>query len=199
MKKILATALLALAPAAGVFADGLEVLVWQFQGNETVNRNGTQVGAFGLIGDAIDVRIAYDNGSGTTGYLNWWDGNETTPPPTFSSTPLLVTDNEDDLPVTWYADITPSAATDYAGYTFTVELGNWDETEHTWTVQAVSSTPASYDSLARHIQSWTDSAGTHSVMAWTPSYAVPEPTSGLLLVLGAAALGLRRRRNVVRG
>ena len=35
----------------------------------------------------------------------------------------------------------------------------------------------------------------HSITAWAPvSYAVPEPNSAMLLLLGCAALGLRRRR-----
>ena len=35
----------------------------------------------------------------------------------------------------------------------------------------------------------------HSITAWAPtSYVIPEPNSAMLLLLGCAALGLRRRR-----
>ena len=37
----------------------------------------------------------------------------------------------------------------------------------------------------------------HSITAWAPvSYVVPEPNSAMLLLLGCAALGLRRRRQL---
>ena len=37
----------------------------------------------------------------------------------------------------------------------------------------------------------------HSITAWAPvSYVVPEPNSAMLLLLGCAALGLRRRRRL---
>ena len=81
---------------------------------------------------------------------------------------------------------------DYASteYSFLVELGHWKGDE--WTVMAASMV-ASYDYLREG--GWTTDTREDPPRQgpWTPTYAVPEPTSGLLLLVGGALLALRRR------
>ena len=78
---------------------------------------------------------------------------------------------------------------DYASKSFTIELFNGDQ----WLAR---STAANGNALGQFItsgMSMNPAAG-----GWTPtSYAVPEPTSGLLFVLGGMLLGLKRRRQKV--
>ena len=54
----------------------------------------------------------------------------------------------------------------------------------------------SYNYLAthEHVGSWSDIASDLTGV-WKPSgYSVPEPSSGLLMLIGGALLALRRRR-----
>ena len=78
-------------------------------------------------------------------------------------------------------------------YSFTVELGNIDSSDN-WTTVAYSAT-ATYSSLADYIhQTFDINPGQTAV--WTPTSftAVPEPSSGLLTLIGFAFLALRRKR-----
>ena len=90
--------------------------------------------------------------------------------------------------------ITPYAS---AEYSFMIELGNWDVNSGTWTMVAMSEA-VSYDTLARqgHIGVWSgETIAVQNPDAWAvSSYTVPEPTGGLLFVVGGALLALRRRR-----
>ena len=93
---------------------------------------------------------------------------------------------------------------DYAAgtpeYNFIVEIGNlaWDESSGTasWVETIAKSDPVSYTWLyeANHIASTFD-LNPPQGMAWTPTSftEVPEPSSGLLLLIGGALLALRRR------
>ena len=78
-------------------------------------------------------------------------------------------------------------------FSFTVELGNIDSSD-TWTTIATSATVA-YSSLGDYIhQTFDINPGQTAV--WTPtSFAVPEPSGGLLMVIGGALLALRRKRS----
>ncbi len=96
-------------------------------------------------------------------------------------------------PIGDYASGTPE-------YNFIVEIGNvaWDDTSGTasWVETIAKSDPVSYTWLyeANHIAATFD-LNPPPGMAWTPTAftEVPEPSSGLLLLIGGALLALRRR------
>ena len=79
-------------------------------------------------------------------------------------------------------------------YSFVIELGNvsWDGNEASWVTVATSEV-ATYSDLSRYIHTSFDPNPTSGVV-WAPkAYTVPEPSSGLLLLIGGALLALRRR------
>ena len=92
------------------------------------------------------------------------------------------------IPVWAYADVGGMES-----YSFAVELGNWENGE--WVKTLVTSETIPYDNLRSHIKEW-DGIESIDSFAWIPAaYAVPEPSSGLLVLLGGALMALRRRRN----
>ena len=99
------------------------------------------------------------------------------------------------LPTFLYA-VLPSNA---AELSFAIELGNFDN--GAWTTLATSGSLA-YSSLesAEGAAGYTyltspDAFSLNGLMAWAPqAYPVPEPSSGLLLLVGAGLLALRRGR-----
>lgn len=98
-------------------------------------------------------------------------------------------------------NLSPLSAADYSvgspEFSFIIELGNvaWDEGGGTWTTIATSGAAESYQSLANYIHQTFDLSPGQSAV-WTPTQfvAVPEPSRGILVVLGTAILALRRRR-----
>lgn len=77
-------------------------------------------------------------------------------------------------------------------YSFLVELGHMDENGN-WTVMAVSET-ATYEALQAAGFTTSDAVNYPNMTPWTPTFTVPEPSSGLLLLVGGALLSLRRKR-----
>lgn len=92
----------------------------------------------------------------------------------------------------------PLSTVDYSvgspEFSFIIELGNVDE-GGTWTTIATSGAAESYQSLANYIHQKFE-LGPGQSAAWTPTQfvAVPEPSGGILVVLGTAFLALWRRR-----
>ena len=100
-----------------------------------------------------------------------------------------------DVPDEFFAAVVPYNS---PAYSFLIELGNYDYNSGSWTVLAVSDT-VSYTTLKDvkyNIAEWSDNEHpTPTGGAWAPkNYTVPEPTGGLLFVIGGALLALRRRR-----
>lgn len=89
----------------------------------------------------------------------------------------------------WYA-LLPSSP---EGLSFVVELGNWEAGE--W-VGIATSQSYTYDLLQDHIiQDWSGPGAIPAIGPWVASgYVVPEPSSGLLLLIGGGLLALRRKR-----
>ena len=100
------------------------------------------------------------------------------------------------VPMTWLADVT-AYASDSPEYAFVIELGNYDGSN--WSMLAVSETVTYTDLAANsHIDN-VSGYNPNPVTPWMPSsYVVPEPTSGMLVLVGAALLALRRRRGALR-
>ena len=78
-------------------------------------------------------------------------------------------------------------------YSFIIELGNIDSSDN-WTTVATSAAET-YSGVAAYIHQTFD-INPSSLAVWTPMQftAVPEPSSGLLTLLGLALLSLRRKR-----
>lgn len=79
-------------------------------------------------------------------------------------------------------------------YSFIVELGNINSDDYSWTTVAKSAA-ATYSSLGDYIHK-TFNLDPGQTAVWTPTQfqAVPEPSGGLLVLVGVAFLALRRRR-----
>ena len=80
-------------------------------------------------------------------------------------------------------------------FSFIVELGNIDSSDN-WTTVATSAAKA-YSDLADYIHQTFD-INPGQLAVWTPTQftAVPEPSGGLLTLIGFAVLALRRKRLV---
>ena len=92
-------------------------------------------------------------------------------------------------------DMLDSGTTAAAGFSsspafssFLIELYNESDQKVGWTTLPYSTAMANYV--------YRDPTAAGSTGVFTVSQVIPEPTSGLLLLLGMAGLALRRRRNV---
>ncbi len=90
------------------------------------------------------------------------------------------------------------SVSDPSQLSFAIELGNWEGGE--WVVLATTER-MSYSSLTVssqdgvHILQMADNVDLNNYQAWAPAaYNVPEPSSGLLVLIGVGLLALRRGR-----
>ena len=89
----------------------------------------------------------------------------------------------------WFAVLPESPE----GLSFMVELGNWDSGTWTGIAHSQSYTYAQLQSYIIH--EWSGPGATPAIEPWgAGGYVVPEPSSGLLLLVGGGLLALRRKR-----
>lgn len=92
----------------------------------------------------------------------------------------------------WYAILPDNPE----GLSFMIELGNWDDDDN-W-VGIAQSQSYTYAQLRDHIvRDWDTPDPKPAVSIWiADGYVVPEPSSGILLLIGGGLLALRRKRKV---
>lgn len=168
MKRLMmlfAVAVLSMATQAGA-------MYWQVS-----SANNTNVSADKWTMARVEV---YQGGAGTGNYLQIWDGES------WSSGVSYVDKTEEGawFDVTAYASGSPE-------YSFVLELVN-NDLEVQGTSAAVSYSKLVSDKV---ITSSFDSIAPGSYTSWNQGFVdIPEPTSGLMLLLGASMLALRRRK-----
>ena len=173
-------------------ADGGEVLWWMVGENyesitgKTTDGSGKTMTAKDL--KVSDARVRYQDASGTTlGYLKLYGLDENGNVYSLDGVAGV------GLPAEYFADLSGLSGTSYS---FVLELGNWKE--GSWVHTSMESQAASYESLVanKHISQWHETTPTYGT-PWNPTTGytvVPEPSSGLMLLVGGAFLMLRRRR-----
>lgn len=174
--------------------EGGEVLWWTI-GTDYQNITGTShdgtVFTAGSLG-VTDVRVRYTSTEdGSTGFLTLLQINPDKTVSVYDGSAGLGGEYGMGLPAEYYGSLSGLSGT---SYNFVLELGNYANGQ--WVGTSMVSKPASYQSLLedKHIASWTLDPidGT----PWTPTVfvVVPEPTGGLLMLIGSALLMLRRKR-----
>lgn len=194
MKRVV-SACIALALGAAYAASDSEFLLWMVESPDVVKDDVTMTFAdFSALNKVNSARVAVSGGglSGDT-YLNIYttaDGEIWT----VSDSPYMEVTEAGLAGPIW------SGLGDYNSsvYSFTIELGNYDLTSEAWTLLARSET-ASYQKLRDEWSTNTSVLDVPGTIEWTGGAytAVPEPSGGMLFLLGGMILALRRRRPAV--
>ena len=198
----------ALALTAGVASAGDDVLYWMVDSSATVEKDGvtTSVSSFfdnyaAPEGSAFAARVRVTGGDIQDGQDVFLD---------LDIPGYGVDTGNGDLGVEfgdaggyWGAGVptgNQSPSGDFSAgtpeYSFIVELGNIDSSDN-WTTVATSAS-ATYSSLGDYIHQTFD-INPGQIAVWAPSTftAVPEPSGGLLVLIGTALLALRRKQKGV--
>lgn len=185
-----------LATAAAAAAEG-EVLWWMvgpdFGSITAKNTDGGTVKAADL--GVTDVRVRYESTDGSVGYLSFFGLNEDGSVTVYDGSTKLGGEYGMGLPAEYFGDLSGLSG---ESYNFVVELGNYSDGR--WTRTSMESEKVSYGTLLaqKHITAWQNVSPSYGTPWVAGNYSVvPEPTSGLLTVLGIAFLALRRRRGSV--
>lgn len=188
---------LMLAAFSARASDG-EVLWWtiglDYASIQADAGDGTFVTAGSL--NVTDVRVRYDNmEDGSSGYLTFFglgDDGETVY--VYDGSAGLGGEYGAGLPAEYFGDLSGLSGSS-ASYSFAIELGNYIDGR--WARTSMVSESVPYDELAAkmHIAKWEHETPV-SGQAWSPVYysVVPEPSGGLLMLVGGALLALRRKR-----
>ena len=201
-KRLTAAILLVLACAAR--GDQDNVLLWWFDDPEIAEvGGGAPIHAGNLVGRGGDaegkgvnaLRISVTDNEGHKVYLNLGlQPVDDTAVVTWQSWMALPDAGGDFWAGPGYADLAGLKLSN-TGLMFAVELGNYDG--FNWVVLAGSAGSTLQELIdgGHIISSELSCQGTYD---WTASgYSVPEPSSGLLVLIGGALLALRRRRKDV--
>ena len=184
--KIVVAAALAYATQARAASD--TYLYFQIVDNPTIiTLAGTQVPLSGYNWNGLDVtaaRVVSMNGNVDTPLALHYNAGGT-----LTDTGVSMVNMGVNMPL--YAALPD----DPSSLSFAIELGNYNN--GTWTTLATSGS-LDYTSLQSAGYTYMPSSGElalATLTAWAPTaYSVPEPSSGLLLLLGASLLALKRRR-----
>lgn len=168
MKRVL----FAVAMACAMISAQASYLNWQVDDTEF---NGREVVGANLY--AFDSSISFDDIRNGTKSATSIDGT-------------------DQIGVTNFADL--SQLTDPSSYSFYIELIGYESAQHTSPADSIvigtSGKAMTYEQLsgAGYIGTSMD---VPSIAPWVgDGYVVPEPTSGLLMMMGLALLSLKRRK-----
>lgn len=176
--------------SAGALAGDGEVL-WWLVGSDYENISATVNGQTVTAGElgVTDARVRYESNDGlSSGYLTIFAVN--------ADGSVSVYDGSVDygvgLPGWYFGDLSELSGTSYS---FVIELGSWES--GSWVNTALESERVSYETLAdnKHISIWENTVPTDG-QPWVPEGygVVPEPSSGIMTLLGMALLALRRKR-----
>jgi hypothetical protein len=175
--------------------EGGEVLWWTI-GSDYQSLTGTAddgtVHTAGNLG-VTDVRIRYTSTEdNSTGYLTLLQLNDDKTVSVYDGSAHLGAEYGVGLPADYYGSLSSLSGT---SYNFVLELGNYANGQ--WVRTSMESDVVSYQSLldSKHISAW-DGVNPIDGSPWSPKvyHVVPEPTNGLLVLLGSALLMLRRKR-----
>jgi hypothetical protein len=175
VNSIFAKALVAVALTGAALSASADLLYWTVtdaKGDANSGREGDSISFSYATVSADGTRLNIYDESGNTGYWQLYVDPEN-PSATGTSIELAA-----------YAGTFDSNVS-----TFLVELWNDNDARVGWQSYSKSS-------VADYIWHGDNPTGS-SMKALTVSAVVPEPTSGMLLVLGGALLALRRRRRVM--
>ena len=207
-----AIVIIMLFAACSLRADDDNVLLWFFNDPEIVDVDGSVIpgGAGGIVGrgeaagkTVNAVRISAKDSSGSTVYLNLSDvqidASDRSDWASWVGLPAQTSVGDLWLAGPGYADLSGLKLSD-TGLTFMMELGHITTSGTdvvNWTILATSEGSALNDLVAGgHIIS--SELSTQGSIDWEGTgYAVPEPTSGMLVLIGGALLALRRKRKGV--
>lgn len=206
MKMFRKLSCLALATLAFLSVNAAEddgALLWMIGSDSTVNRFGTiySLGEFndqtGFNHGPIEyVRIAATSATGDTVYLHMADETGLVDPDDYGGTSVYI-DFDDIGPNGEYVLANwaslASLDGDLASYSFAVQLGTWNEVgdDLVWNIEALSDGTTYAD-----IQKFTSNSPTAQPYygPWNPgAYNIPEPSAGLLMLIGLGLAALRRK------
>lgn len=193
MRRFLAVFIAAMVSFAcrSLWADGAgELLWWMISDVDGITASDDKGNIYSANELGVNsARVRYDSQTGESGYLTLWGLDENGQ--FFQEQDSMAGVG---IPSEYYGSLSDLSG-DSASYSFVIELGNWSN--GSWTKTSMESQSVSYADLLKdkHIASWDDLTPL-GAYAWSPSqyHVVPEPNSALLILLGVAALSLRRRR-----